>query len=322
QTFDLTFDLSVFDLFMAWGNGASVHAGSPVDLVAPARYVNRHQLTVWFSVPSVPAQMLRRQQLRPDALPTLRWSLFCGEPLPQRSAESWQQAAPNSTVENLYGPTELTIACFMHRWDPDLSPPLCRNEIVPIGRPIPGLMAALVDGEARLTCENSGELCVAGPQTTPGYWQAPAVTAERYIDLPVSRHEARRFYRTGDLVSVTPQGEYQFLGRADQQIKILGHRIELGEIEAALRADAAVEHAVAFGWPLPPLGAEMILAFVSGGISQTGSLLARAKQTLPAYAVPRRIIIVDEMPLNPNGKVDRKALAARIDEHLGGQAQV
>jgi len=313
QTFDQTFDLSVFDLFMAWSNGASVYAMSPVDLLSTTRFINKNELTVWFSVPSVPAQMCRRNTLKPGSLPSLRWSLFCGEPLPQRSAEAWQAAAPNSIVENLYGPTELTIACFVHRWNPTESPALCRNGIVPIGRPYNGLTAALVDdGLNPVAPGEPGELCVSGPQTTPGYWRAPELTAQRYVQLPVSRHETRRFYRTGDLVASLTSGEYVFLGRADQQIKVLGHRVELGEIEAALREEPSVEHAVAFGWPPSAPAAEHIIAVVSGNEVDTSALLERARVALPPYIVPREIHVLTEMPLNSNGKVDRKALKERL----------
>jgi len=313
QTFDQTFDLSVFDLFMAWSNGACVYAMAPVDLLSPTRFINQNQLTVWFSVPSVPAQMMRRKTLNAGTMPTLRWSLFCGEPLPERSADAWQAAAPNSIVENLYGPTELTIACFVHRWDPATSPALSRNGIVSIGRPYDGLLAALVDHELKPVPDGEpGELCVAGPQTTPGYWRAPELTAQRYVDLPVSRHEARRFYRTGDLVSRTPGGDYVFLGRADQQIKVLGHRVELGEIEAALRSDPAVEHAVAFGWPASASAVDYVVAFVSGSHVDVESLTKRARTLLPAYIVPREILVTSDMPLNVNGKVDRRALKQRL----------
>lgn len=314
QTFDQTFDLSVFDLFMAWGNGACVYAMAPVDLISPTRFINTHQLTVWFSVPSVPAQMCRRNTLRPGTLPTLRLSLFCGEPLVQRSAEMWQEAAPNSTLENLYGPTELTIACFLHRWDPATSPALCRNGVVPIGRPYDGLAALVVDDKLMPVPDGEpGELCVNGPQTTPGYWQNPETTAQRYVELPVSPYEKRRFYRTGDLVARTENGEYVFLGRADNQIKVLGHRVELGEIEAALRSDPSVEHAVACGWPeSSSTTAEGIVAFVSGNAINTEALIAIAKQQLPPYIVPRQIFVLPEMPLNANGKVDRRALQEQL----------
>lgn len=232
---------------------------------------------------------------------------------PERSAEAWQAAAPNSIVENLYGPTELTIACFVHRWNPAESPTLCRNGVVPIGRPYKGLAAALVDDNLNpVRPGEAGELCVAGPQTTPGYWRAPDLTAQRYVQLPVSRHETRRFYRTGDLVASLPGGDYVFLGRADQQIKVLGHRVELGEIEAALREDPSVEHAVAFGWPPAAPAVEHIIAVVSGSEVDTSALMERAKIALPPYIVPREIHVLTEMPLNSNGKVDRKALRERL----------
>jgi amino acid adenylation domain-containing protein len=318
QTFDQTFDLSVFDLFMAWANGASVYAMAPVDLLAPTKFINRNRLTVWFSVPSVPVQMCRRNTLAPNTMLTLRWSLFCGEPLLQRSAEAWQAAAPNSIVENLYGPTELTIACFFYRWDPVRSPELCRNGIVPIGRPYDGLAAMIVKDNLAPAAENeTGELCVSGPQTTPGYWCAPDLTAQRFVTIQVSKHESRRFYRTGDLVSRLGCDEYVFIGRVDQQIKVLGHRVELGEIEAVLRSHAEVEHAVAFGWPDEGATAEGIVAFVSGNITDTEPLIARARESLPPYIVPQRIFCVNEMPVNANGKVDRRVLKERLTASAG-----
>jgi amino acid adenylation domain-containing protein len=313
QTFDQTFDLSVFDLFMAWSNGACVYAMSTVDLLSPTRFINKNQITVWFSVPSVPAHMCQRNTLLANSLPSLRWSLFCGEPLLQRSAEMWQQAAPNSVVENLYGPTELTIACFVHRWDPDRSPSLCRNGVVPIGRPYPGLAALVVDEQLNPVPDGeTGELCVNGPQTTPAYWMAPEITAQRYVDLSVSELQTRRFYRTGDLVMKLPDGTYVFLGRADHQIKVLGHRVELGEIEAALRRHPGVEHAVAFGWPVRSHSAQGIVAFISGSVPDIEALLSVARVELPAYIVPHKIHLLDQMPLNANGKVDREKLKDRL----------
>jgi amino acid adenylation domain-containing protein len=310
QTFDQTFDLSVFDLFLAWHSGACVYSMASVDLLAPTGFINRNQLTVWFSVPSVAAQMRKRSRLQPNSLPTLRWSLFCGEPLPKTSAELWQAAAPASIVENLYGPTELTIACMIHRWIPDLSPALCHNEVVPIGRPIEGLATVLLDeGLAPVPPGEEGELCVSGPQTTPGYWKDPARTAERFVSIPVSDAEVRRFYRTGDRARRLENGEYVFIGRTDFQIKVLGHRVELGEVEAALRRDSRVSDVVAIGWPVVEGSAQAVVAFVVGDKVDTAALADAAKQSLPPWAVPKEIRILEAMPLNANGKIDRKALA-------------
>ncbi len=309
QTFDQTFDLSVFDLFVAWERGACVYVLQPLELIAPTRFVNRHGLTVWFSVPSVPALMRKKGFLKPGAFPTLRLSLFCGEPLPTASAEAWQEAAPNSVLENLYGPTELTIACLLHRWDAEASPALCVNGMVPIGRPYPGLGALVLDDKLQpVEGEEPGELCVSGPQTVPGYWQDEARTAERFITVPVSPSTALRAYRTGDRVARLKTGDYVYLGRVDHQIKVLGHRVELGEIEAALRRDPAVVEAIAVGWPMEEGTAQGIVAFVSGAGIEPARLLESARSTLPDYMAPREIRIMDTMPLNPNGKIDRNAL--------------
>ncbi|MEU0332760.1 amino acid adenylation domain-containing protein [Streptomyces sp. NPDC006193] len=308
QTFDQTFDLSVFDLFMAWENGAAVCAMDPIELLAPFRYLERNGITVWFSVPSVAAVLRRRGVLRPGAMPTLRWSLFCGEALPRATAEAWQAAAPYSTVENLYGPTELTIACTVHRWDPVTGPAACVHDNVPIGRPYPGLHTLVVDEQlAEVADGEAGELCVAGPQTTPGYWRAPELTAQRYF-----RRDGRTYYRTGDLVRRL-DGQYVCLGRNDQQVKVGGHRVELGEIEAVLRRAGALE-AVCLLWP----DDQTITAVVCGGADDPDALADACAAGLPAYMVPKSVRVVEEMPLNANGKVDRAALRDRLGERAAG----
>lgn len=312
QTFDQTFDLSIFDLFMAWASGARVCAMQPIELVAPASFINRHGVTVWFSVPSLAIMMQKTKLLRPDTMPSLRWSLFCGESLPLATAEAWQQAAPNSIVENLYGPTELTIACAAYRWDPDRSPGESAEGLVPIGPMYPGLSAQLVNDELQLVPDGQpGELCVAGPQTFPGYWQAPDLTDRQTVVLEGtdSRHE--RYYRTGDVMRRLPNGNYAFLGRRDHQIKLRGYRIELSEIEAALRHAGCIEAVV-----LPFPGAhhpEAIVAFVSG-VTNTSGLADYLRECLPSYMVPDSIRSLELMPLNANGKIDRHALSQMIED--------
>ncbi|MEU2548571.1 amino acid adenylation domain-containing protein [Streptomyces roseolus] len=297
QTFDQTFDLSVFDLFMAWENGARVCSMDPIELLSPFTYLERNGITVWFSVPSAAAVLRRRGKLLPGTMPTLRWSLFCGEALPRETAEAWQAAAPRSVVENLYGPTELTIACTVHRWDPVTGPASCVHDNVPIGRPYPGLHPLVLGEDGTPVADGgTGELCMAGPQTTPGYWRAPDLTAERYFP-----YEGRTYYRTGDLVRL--QGDaYVHLGRNDQQVKIGGYRVELGEIEAVLRRAGAVE-AVALQWP----DDHTVTAVVCGD-ADPAALTAACEAALPPYMTPARIHVLAEMPLNGNGKTDRGAL--------------
>jgi amino acid adenylation domain-containing protein len=314
QTFDQTFDLSVFDLFLPWSSGASVYAMRPIDLLAPARFVNQHALTVWFSVPSLPALMRKKGFLKPAIMPSLRWSLFCGEPLPQKTAEDWQAAAPNSIVENLYGPTELTIACFAYRWSPERSPSECEGGLVPIGRPFPGLAAAVIDDRDQPAADGEpGELWVSGPQTVPGYWRNAATTAARFVVRDDLAASTKRFYRTGDRVRRRSSGDYVYLGRVDNQVKVLGFRVELGDVEAALRAAPGVSEAVAVAWPLEQGGAATgLVAFVTGEAIDPAAVLVHVRAALPDYMVPRELRIVNELPLNANGKIDRRALADQL----------
>ncbi|HEX8091740.1 MAG TPA: amino acid adenylation domain-containing protein, partial [Blastocatellia bacterium] len=262
QTFDQTFDLSIFDLFMAWESGACVHSIQPIELLAPFHFLEEHQITVWFSVPSVASLLIKRGALTPGSMPTLRWSLFCGEGLPRVTAEAWQAAAPRSVVENLYGPTELTIACAAYRWDPVKSPIECINDLVPIGEVYPGLSHIVVDDALReVEPGRPGELCIAGPQTSPGYWRDPELTAAHFFETTGAQGTIRRYYRTGDVV-MRRAGHYAYLGRIDQQVKVCGYRVELGEIESILRRAGCVE-AAALPWPDEHLPSS-IVAVVSG----------------------------------------------------------
>ena len=218
QTFDMTFDLSVFDMFVAWDCGASLHCIPQAELIKPGRYIQEHELTVWFSVPFTGIFMKRLGMLKPDRYPSLRWSLFCGEPLPVEIAEAWAQAAPASIVENLYGPTELTIACTLYRWDPARSPAEAHIGIVPIGEPYPGMEILVADEQLEEVAEGAqGELLLAGPQVTLGYWQDPEKTAAAFV-TPPGRDAIH--YRTGDRVRrPVAGGPLVYLGRVDQQIR-------------------------------------------------------------------------------------------------------
>jgi amino acid adenylation domain-containing protein len=313
QTFDQTFDLSIFDLFMAWASGARVCSMQPLQLLAPASFVAKNEVTVWFSVPSLANMAQNNKFLKPNSMPALRWSLFCGEALPLTTAEAWQRAAPNSIVENLYGPTELTIACAAYRWHPALSPSESIRGFVPVGKVYPGLTARLIDAQLQPVSEGEpGELCVAGPQAFAGYWGDPEQTEKQTVILKEPDGRLQRYYRTGDLMQPLPSGNLAFLGRQDHQIKLRGFRIELFEIEAALRQAGCIE-AVALPWP-DPLQPESIKALVLGP-EEPSALADRVRELLPPYMVPEEIRVLDSMPLNTNGKVDRHALLEVLKNH-------
>ena len=312
QTFDLTFDLSVFDLFLAWQCGARVCVPSQAQKMLPAKYIQDSRITVWFSVPSTGVLMSKLRMLKPGAYPTLRWSLFCGEALPVELVEAWLAAAPASTVENLYGPTELTIACTLYRWDPERSREACELGLVPIGEPYPGMEVLVVDeGLREVAPGETGELVMTGPQLTLGYLDDPERTAAAFV-VPPGRD--RLYYRTGDRVRRGRGGApLVYLGRMDNQIKIQGYRVELGEIEAAAREEAGVEVAIALGWPVTAAGADSVVVFVSDPAVEGADLQKRLKARLPSYLAPREVRQVERFPLNANGKVDRKALLAILE---------
>jgi amino acid adenylation domain-containing protein len=311
QTFNLTFDLSVFDMFAAWENGACVCCPSDKTLLNPAEFIRRSRLTVWFSVPSIAVFMRRLRVLKPASFPTLRWSLFCGEALPAAVTQEWAAAAPSSTVENLYGPTEATIACTAYRWDPSRSPDESELGIVPIGQAF-GAMSTLVAGDRLREVEagQAGELLLSGPQVVHGYWHDEEATARSFVSV-----DGRPYYRTGDRVR-RPEGDgpLLYLGRLDNQIKVLGHRVELGEVEAAIRDETGVDAVAAVGWPRLPTGAAGIAAFVADLQLDVAALRERLGARLPGYMVPRELRLLAELPLNANGKWDRGALIRLLEE--------
>jgi amino acid adenylation domain-containing protein len=315
QTFDMTFDLSVHDMFVTWKKGACLCCPTYKALIKPGTFIVDAKLTVWFSVPSVAVFMKKLGMLKPGMYPSLRLSLFCGEALPLEIAKSWAGAAPNSVIENIYGPTELTIACTAYRWDNTRSPSECEHGIVPIGRPFAGLEARVVDEQL---CEvdpgGDGELLMGGPQLALGYWQDAEKTAAAFISL---RENGKMFYRTGDRVRRPVGAEpFIYLGRLDHQIKIMGHRVELGEVEAVIREEAGVDAVVALGWPINASGASAIEAFLQANEDlDVTSVQQRLAARLPAYMVPRRLHILARLPLNSNGKYDRKELLNRLKEN-------
>jgi len=310
QLFDLTFDLSVHDLFLCWGAGATLYRVPDGARLAPRDFVRRHALTTWFSVPSTAAMMLGLRALRPADFPSLRLSLFCGEALPKRLARAWADAAPNSIVENLYGPTEATIALTAYRLP---HPTDALPEVLPIGAPLPGQSALPVDASGDPADE--GELCLAGTQVTDGYWQRPDLTAQRFVRFGWDRQD-RVWYRTGDLVRRSEQHGLLFLGRIDRQVKIAGHRVELLEVEAALQA-AAGANAAAVAWPIGPDGlARGIVGFVGQVTRPLADILAACRAELPPCAVPSAIHRIDDWPRSSSGKTDHARLREFLETKL------
>ncbi len=304
---DITFDLSVHDLFVSVLSGACLAIVPEKELMAPAKFITDKEITFWTSVPSVAAFLERFKMLKADAFPSVRRTMFCGEALAAKSAELWQKAAPGSLIENTYGPTEATVAITNYRWNSETSPAECRNGIVPLGRIFPAQNVRLINefGE-RVKTGETGEICVGGSQVAPGYFNDAGKTAEKFVRFADAPEIL--WYKTGDLAQTDENGVLYYAGRIDEQVKIRGYRVELQEIDKVLREAAGTDLAV--GVVKETANGAAIAAFVQGAENNDlrKRILQKFRRALPEYMIPSEIKFISEMPLNQNGKINRKVL--------------
>lgn len=309
KAYNLSFDGSVHDLFTAWNAGASVNAVPASQLMAPSKFIRERALTVWTSVPSTAIFMQQMGMLKPGVFPSLRVSMFGGEPLPVRSASAWQQAACNSVVDNLCGHTECCVHSTLYRMT---DPPNVNRGLVAIGKPLPRFAGAVWDENGNPVAPGQpGELALSGPQVAKGYFQDAERTASRF---PVV--DGKVWYRTGDLVYMDGTGDYHHLGRVDTQVKILGHRVELGEVEAYLAEVCMTDSVAAVAWPVEHGSARGLVAFHCAKELTAQEVRDALAKRLPHYAVPHQVRTLETLPLTQNGKIDRKALTDLLEQKV------
>jgi amino acid adenylation domain-containing protein len=309
QSFDLTFDPSVHDIFMCFNSGAALYTIPEGDVMAPAKFINEHELTIWYSVPSVAQFMHRFRMLKKDRFPKLRWSIFSGEALPVSIAASWQEAAPNAQLENLYGPTEATINITHYLLPKEAGKVDEVNGIVSIGDAFHNQQYCLIDENGELT-KGEGELCVSGSLVTKGYLNNPEKTKQQYIQI---NGKEGTWYRTGDLVR-EKEGLLYYITRTDFQVKIRGYRVELDEVSLAISDITGASVVCSLPYPVQNGVAESIYSFVDQEHRmEKTELLRQLSEHLPEYMVPKEILFIEKVPLNPNGKIDRKQLLEMIN---------
>ncbi len=234
-----------------------------------------------------------------------------GEALLAKSVSFWRNFAPNTRLINEYGPTETVVGCCVY----EVSPETSEVGTVPIGRPIANTQLYILDRYLKpVPIGVIGELYIGGAGVARGYLNRPELTAEKFIPDPFSEQPGNRLYKTGDLVRYLPDGNIEFLGRIDHQIKLRGFRIELGEIEAVLTQHPEVKQAVVLCREDDPndkrLVAYVVLRSHLSHSEITNELRHFLQNHLPEYMIPAAFIILDSLPLTPNGKVDRQALPA------------
>ncbi|WP_316250510.1 non-ribosomal peptide synthetase [Tsukamurella columbiensis] len=292
SNFSVGFDISFWDLLSALATGATLRISAETRVGDElADFVEAHDVTHALITPSVLAAVT------PGRMACLTSLTVGAEAVTRPLVETW---APGRRLINAYGPTELTVAATLGR--------LTAGEgVVSIGRPIGGARALVLDaGLRRVPPGVVGELYVGGPGVARGYAGRPGLTASRFVADPLGTDGAR-VYRTGDLVRWLPDGTLEYVGRADDQVKLRGFRIEPGEVEAALAACPGVGAAAVV---VRGEGAgKRLVGYVTGTASEA-DVRAYTARRLPAHMVPARVLVLDALPLTANGKVDRAALPA------------
>ena len=305
------FDVSVKDIYSAMKTGATL-AVVPRELFsAPTKLMDflcEKQATTLIWAVSALCLITGFHALDYKTPQTLTKILFSGEVMPLRALKEFRKHLPDVCYVNLYGPTEITCNCTYHILERDRD----YAAGIPIGIPFPNEDVFLLDGEKRLVTQpdTEGEICVRGTALALGYYRCPEQNSVHFVQNPLNPNYPERIYRTGDLGKYNEGGELLFSGRKDFQIKYMGHRIELEEIEREMNAVAGVERACC----VFDEKRSRLKGFYVGSI-EADALHAILKRDLPAFMVPGFLRQVEAMPLNKNGKIDRKALA----ETAGGR---
>jgi amino acid adenylation domain-containing protein len=335
QTAPLTFDISIWQMLAGLLVGARVCVLGDEEALSPTRLIEAvaaNSITILEVVPTILSFILDELEAgASSALNALKYLLATGEALPPSTARRWIQANPTVPLVNAYGPTE----CSDDVTHEIVTLPLVDPAIVPIGRPIPNArLYRLVEenGSFRAAVDDEpGELFVGGICVGRGYLGDPDRTRDAFFNDPFERDGRARLYRTGDLVRVAPSGSLLYLGRIDRQVKVAGVRIELGEIEEAIRSHENVTDAAVVLVEVPQAsdpsvaqessgGLPRLVAFVTGAKVHSTALRSYLSQRLLRSMVPSDIIVIAEMPLTANKKVDFRKLEAMARRSLASDA--
>lgn len=304
QVSPLYFDNSVFDFFSAFFSGACLAPFTQFTVNNPLELMNEidsRRCSIWFSVPSLLIYLLQIRALSPERFSTIRHIIFGGEGFPKSELLKIHELYGQRTeLTNVYGPTECTCICSAYTITEKTFENL--HGLPPLGHLNQNFSFLILDESSEEADE--GELCLIGPNVCSGYYNDEVRTQESFFVVPSGRHYLKRMYRTGDLVRLENDGLH-FVGRKDNQIKHMGHRIELEEIEAALQMIDGIKRAAVLYFNPSTFG--QIVAFVAATLKKE-EIQKVLESSLPSYMLPHRIHLMDALPLNANGKVDKQAL--------------
>lgn len=295
------FDNSVLDIYTTVKTGAALYLIPHTLFSWPIRlleYLDRNQINTIFWVPSAMILLSKLKALdKMDLNGKLKRILFAGEVMPNKHLNVWRQHIPDAVYANLYGPTEITVDCTYYIVDREFAD----EEPLPIGRTLPNTDILILNGDDQ-QAENGeiGELCVRGTSLAKGYYHNPEKTREAFVQNPLNPYYTELIYRTGDLVRTNELGEILYVGRKDFQIKHRGHRIELGEIETAISSIEGISMSCCLYDDVK----NRIVVILEEDVTLS-ALTEKLKDLIPQYMLPDRVVRVEKMPLNANGKIDR-----------------
>lgn len=298
------FDNSILDIYSTIKSGATTYIipktlfAQPVPLL---EYIKEKRINTIFWVPSALIVVAKLKAFRNvDVSDTLKRVLFCGEVMPNKQLNVWRKFLPDVVYANLYGPTEITDACTYYIVDREFSD----DEPLPIGIPMANTeILVLNEHDEPVKRDEIGELCVRGTSLSMGYYNNPEKTREAFVQNPLNPFVPETIYRTGDLVKYNDYGEIIYLSRKDFQIKHMGHRIELGEIETAV---SSLEE-IALCCCLYDEKRQKIVLFIEEELEKA-YINERISRLVPEYMLPNKVITLEKMPMNANGKIDRVKL--------------
>jgi D-alanine--poly(phosphoribitol) ligase subunit 1 len=313
----LHFDNSVFDIYCGLLNGAAlvpVETSATTNAASWVKTIRAGRATVMFAVPTLFLILDQLGLLTPQALPDIRTFQFGGEGYPIGKLRDFHARFSNrARLINVYGPTETSCICSSIEITPEtLTAP--DDEFPPLGAMHHDFTYAVLDDrQAPLPRGQAGELWIGGPCVGLGYYANPEETAARFCQDPRQDKTPAIYYRSGDRVREDEQGRLWFQGRVDNQVKIRGHRIELEEIDLAVQSVPDVRRAVAVVLAGAD-GGEIAVAYMADRAVVAEEVFAFCKERLPAYMRPAQAVQFDELPRNANGKVDRKAAKALLEQ--------
>ena len=299
------FDNSVFDMYTCFFTGATLVIIPEVLFMYPQQlltYIKEKRVSCIFWVPTVMINVANSGALSEVDLPDLQTVTFAGEVMPNKQLNIWRRALPGRVFANLYGPTEITVDCTFYVVDREFED----SDKLPIGVAVPNTKVFILNEKNELAkVGEEGELCVAGCCLALGYYNDKELTDKVFVQNPLNTKYHELIYRTGDIAYTAPDGLIMYVGRRDNQFKLRGNRIELGDVESAAMCISGVEKACAL---YDSEKEEIILVAESKEKLVLRKFNMELSKYVPKYMLPQKLVVLEQMPLTPNRKTDRKLL--------------